>query len=539
MPVSIDPRLAEAMQLHTAGRFDEAWARYRQMEQENPQEANVVHLMGVLAGQVGNLLESVARIQRAIEIQPGMPEFHKNLAVTFQRLGDGPKACETFINLGNVYTGQNRLDDAIAAFEQATKADPKNEHGFNNLGVTLNRVGRYAEARDLLNRTLQPDPRMPAELAHWSGTAMPQGFLRQLPSVHLNLGNAYHGLGQLDEAIASQRRALALRPDLPVAHNDLALALLLAGQYEEGWREFEWRWKDPKYNSGNLARPMWNGEAPPELGGPLFVLSEQGYGDAIQFARYLPLLAERGYDVVFEVKPELWSLFTEGLPHERIALVPAQLAGPGLYGDLSFSAYTGTFSLPRIFQTTLETVPAQIPYLTVLPERAARWARRLSSDKPTVGLVWGGNPLHMRNFERSMPPEYLHKLLERDDATFFSVQKGPAATYDFPRGNVVALDPELTDFAETAAALAALDVVIGVDTAVMHLAGALGKPAWILLAKVPDWRWGLAGDASPWYPTARLFRQQAHGDWNSAVLAAGHALDQFIAARPETQRQTA
>ncbi len=529
----IDPRLKEAMDLHTAGRFDEAWDRYRTLEAENPQNADVVHLTGVLAGQVGNLLESVARIRRAIALSPAVPDFQKNLSVTLRRLGDHPKAAEVLITMGNILSDQNRLEEAIDAFTQAAEIDPRNEHAPNNLGVMLNRLGRYAEARDHLGRALLPDPRMPRDLAHWNGTPLPGGFLRQLPGVHLNYANSLHGLGLVEEAIESYRRAQSLNPMLPEGHNDLAIALLLNGQYEEGWCEFEWRWKDPKYSKAALERRVWMGESPEELGGPLFVLSEQGYGDAIMLCRYLRLLAQRGHEVLFEVKPELWALFSEGLANDAIHLVRAQGSDADAYADIHFAAYTGTFSLPRLFGTTIHNVPADVPYLGVAPERSSRWAERLRdpAGRPRVGLVWGGNPLHLKNFERSLPPETLHGLLQRDDIAFYSLQKGPAAGYRFPGNNVTVLDEELNDFAETAAAVQNLDLMIGVDTAVMHLAGALGTPMWLMLAHVPDWRWLMSGDTSPWYPSARLFRQARYGDWGAVIEGMRGALDQLVERR--------
>jgi Flp pilus assembly protein TadD len=524
----IDPRLKEAMDWHTAGQFDLAWDRYSLLEKENPKDADVVHLMGVLAGQVGNLMESVARINQAIKLNPKSPDFHKNLSITLRRLGDKTKAAEALINMGNALGDQNRLEEAVAAFLQAWEVDPKNEHAPNNLGVMLNKLGRYGEAYDYLTKALAPDPRMPRALAHWNGEELPGGFLRQLPSVHLNLGNALHGLGRIDEAIEAHRRALSINPEIVEGHNDIALALLLAGQYEEGWREFEWRWQEEKYSSVDFIQPQWNGQSAAELDGPLFVLSEQGFGDAIMLCRYLPFLAAQGHDVLFEVKPALWSLFAEGLATDRIRLVPAA-TGPRGYDSLHFAAYTGTFSLPRLFGTTIDTVPNDVPYLSVSQERIARWAEKLHDPRgrKKIGIVWGGNPLHLKNFERSMPPEFLHDVLARDDVAFYSLQKGPAATYPFPGGNVTVLDEALTDFAETAAAISNLDLVIGVDTAVVHLAGALGKPVWVMLAHVPDWRWLMGRDTSPWYPTARLFRQHRHGDWHSLATDLRRALDDF------------
>ncbi len=524
-------RLREAMELHSAGRLPEAWTHYETLHRAFPDDPDVTHLMGVLAGQAGNLQESVRLIEAAIKARPQAADYHKNLGITWQRLEDKPKAAACFLRMGDILSDESRFDEAINAYVQAFQFDPRNDQIANNLGATLNRVGRHAEAKEWLMQAMKPEPGMPEALMQWHGGNGPEGFLRQSPSLHLNYGNSLCGTGEFDDAIRFYRNALALKPDSVQAHGNLALTLLLLGRYEEGWREFEWRWKGDDYKRAILSRPMWAGESPEELGGKLLVLSEQGYGDTIQFARFVPMLAERGYDVLLEVKPELMTLFSEGFHHDRVTLVEARPSMEDVYADLDYKAFTGMVSLPAHLGITLDNLPNQTPYITVSDERTEHWARRFENDRSRlkIGLVWGGNPAHARNFQRSIPAPGLHPLLDRDDVTFYSLQKGPAARWPFPHQNIVVLDHELHDFADTAAAMKNLDLVISVDTGAAHLAASLNVLTWVLVTKVPDWRWLLDRPDSPWYPSVRLFRQPRLNDWDATIAEVRQALDSWLA----------
>ena len=309
-------RFEQAMALHSAGNLSAAWDIYQSLAADTPDDPGLVHLMGVLAGQAGNLLESVRLIERAIALNPEAPDFYRNLGITYHRLENYVGAANAFSRLGGTLTGQEKLSEAIDAFAEAYKIEPGNELNANNLGAALNRVGRYSEARLVLDKALAPDPHMPPSLRHWGGPNLKDKFTRQIPALHLNLGNALHGLGDLDGAIASYRRVIALKPDSVLGHYDLGLALLLAGDYTAGWPEFEWRWRQDNYMPHRFfSQPVWRGESPEQLGGALLIETEQGYGDIIQFARFAPILAERGYDILFEAKPELYTLFAEGLSH--------------------------------------------------------------------------------------------------------------------------------------------------------------------------------------------------------------------------------
>ena len=520
-------RFQQAVNLHSAGSLAPAWDIYQELLAQNPDDPGLIHLSGVLAGQAGNLLESVRLIGRAIELQPETPDFYRNLAITQHRLEDFAGAANTFSRLGGKLTEQEKLAEAIDAFAEAFKIEPKNELNANNLGAALNRVGRYAEAKLVLDEALKPDPNMPPGLRHWGGENLGDKFTKQLPALHLNLGNARHGLGDIAGSIESYRQVLALKPDSVLGHYDLGLALLLHGDYAAAWPEFEWRWGQDNYMPERyFKQPVWRGQSPRKTGGPLLVSTEQGYGDVIQFARFVPLLADRGYDVLFEVRPELHALLSEGISHSKVRVIPRQDDPRKIYKNLPFAMHTGIMSLALWLGITRDNIPAATPYLELNKQRRKLWAKRLERDqsKRKIGIVWGGNPAHPRNFLRSMPPHHWQPILGEADTTFYSLQKGPAAQHQFAGANVVTLDPELADFTDTAAAIAQLDLVIGVDTSVIHLAAALGVPTWVMVAPVADWRWGMAGDTSPWYPNVRIFRQTENRGWDGVMAKVAAAL---------------
>jgi hypothetical protein len=350
------------------------------------------------------------------------------------------------------------------------------------------------------------------------------------PEAHNNLGAALYALGRPAEAEASYHEALRLRANYPEVHNNLAYALLLAGRFEEGWKEYEWRWKAKPLWIGarDFSAPLWRGEA---IGDRTILLhSEQGLGDTLQFCRYAPLVV-CGAGIILEVQAPLVRLLS------RLAGVTEIVArGDGLP---PFDLHCPLMSLPLAFGTTLETVPAATPYLSADPALAANWQERLVGlDGLRVGLVWAGR--RWLNFpaaaavdrRRSIALKVLAPLGEVSGVSFVSLQKdGPAAEAADPPHGLMLHDftAYLHDFEDTAALIANLDLVISVDTSIAHLAGALGKPVWLLNRFDTCWRWLLNRDDSPWYPTLRQFRQPRAGDWNSAVGAARDALQRLVA----------
>jgi hypothetical protein len=374
---------------------------------------------------------------------------------------------------------------------------------YNNRGNALKELGRLIEALADYDRAIALKP----DYVH----------------AHGNRGNCLDDLMRPDEAEASFRRALALDPDHGDSHWNLAVNRLRAGDLRTGWIESEWRWKSDSLALKQRAfdKPPWLGTEPID-GKTLLVHCEQGLGDAIQFCRYVPLLAMRGAKVILLVDTPLKVLLS------GVAGVTQCIARGEALPD--FDLHCPLLSLPLAFDTTLATIPAEVPYIP-LPEPARDWSNWLGArSAPRIGLVWSGNPGHLNDHNRSVPLEKLLPLFDVD-AQFVSLQKGArerdrARLAELP--DVRDADGELASFADTASLISELDLVISVDTSVAHLAGSLGRPVWVLLPYVPDWRWLLGRDDSPWYPTARLFRQSATRQWDEVVANVLRALREFV-----------
>ena len=500
LPLALAAPFGEGVRLHQAGRLAEAEAYYRHVLDRHPQHADSRHLMGVLAHQVGN--DSIAEqlIREAIALEPRMGAFHANL--------------------GNVLRSQGRADEALASYRRALELEPRSATAFNNLALGLKAVGRLDEAETAARRALalkadmfEAQAALGAILADAGGLDAAEQALRAAIALRPTYAEAFDDLGTVlkeqgrtGEAVAAFREAVRLKPDLANAHTNLAMALLAEGAFEEGWREYEWRWKTPRWAAAarSFSQPQWRGES--GEGRTILIHAEQGFGDTIQFCRYAPLVAARGLRVILEA-PEPLVRLLRGL--DGVADVVRQ-------GDLlpAFDLHIPTLSLPLAFDTRLGTIPAGEPYLAADPEEAARWSARLG-DAPglKVGVAWTGNANTTAHERRSLPGDQLATLVAAPGVRFVSLQKDGAEP-DLP---ILDLMGEIGDFADTAALIANLDLVICVDTAVAHLAGAMGKPVWLLDRFDPDWRWLLGRRDSPWYPTMTIYRQPERGDWGAVV----------------------
>jgi hypothetical protein len=363
---------------------------------------------------------------------------------------------------------------------------------LNNLGGALMETGRPDEAIGQYQRAIE--------------------LRSELPELHNNLGKAFRAAGRVSDAIAAHERALFLKPDNADAHWNRGLMLLLSGQFEPGWDEYEWRWLVPEFKSPrrNFRQPLWTGQ--PLRGRRILLHAEQGFGDTIQFARYAPLVAQAGGRVILECPPELLRLLrTLGGVEQLVA------AGQPLP---EFDLHCPLLSLPRAFRTTAQTVPNVIPYLQADPAIAANWKSRLQlpTDRLRVGLVWAGSSANPNDRNRSLSLEALAPLADCQNVAFYNLQSGPASA-DAGRGRFTFMNPppQFVDFADSAGLIANLDLIITVDTAMAHLAGAIAAPVWTLVPFAPDWRWLLDRQDSPWYPTMRLFRQPEIGNWKAVV----------------------
>ncbi len=503
--------------LKELGRREEAVASYDLALAIQPGHAAAWCNRGVTLHELGRFDEALASLDRAVSAQPDLAEAHSNVGNVLRDLKRHEEAVasydraltlcpdypEALSNRGNALSALKRYDEALASYERALAVRPDHAEAWCNRGAALNDLGRYEDALASYGRALALQPDYPEALC--------------------NRGATLTELRRYDEAGADYDRALALQPEMQELHWNKATLRLLTGDFARGWPEYEWRWKRE-----NLARtwrdfpqPVWRGE---EITGKTVLLhSEQGFGDTIQFCRYVPLVAGRGGRVILEVEK----------PLRRLMEALAGVAEIVSRGDPlpSFDAHCPLLSLPLAFDTRLETIPWSGPYLSAPSDEMAAWHARLAAQRrPRVGLVWSGNAAHHRDADRSIPLEALFPLLDVN-ASYVSVQKEvrPAdAAAMAGRGDILDAAPLLTDFAATAALLSQLDLLVTVDTSVAHLAGAMGRPVWLMLPYIPDWRWLLDRDSSPWYPVARLFRQDETRTWNSAIERVHVTLRQWI-----------
>jgi ADP-heptose:LPS heptosyltransferase len=388
-----------------------------------------------------------------------------------------------------------RFDEAIADNLRAMDLDPTNPDICNNMGAILGALGRIEEALSWYDRSLAINPNVARNIT--------------------NRASALYELGRFDDAMATYRRAMSADPDLAEAPWNLALVQMLVGDFKAGWSGREARWKIPAMASRylDLHQPMWLGTES-VAGKTVIVCQDEGLGDAIQFARYVPLLAARGAHVILIVDEPLCSMLSglkgvsQCLPKSPDTLVPP------------YDFHVPISSLPLAFGTELDSIPAEPYFPCPMADRVQAWEDRLGPrEKLRVGIVWSGNPAHRNDHNRSISLRALSRILDVD-ATFVSLQKAPRpedVESLLERPDIVDFTADLTDFAETAALVSCLDLVIAVDTSVAHLAAALGRPAWILLPYVPDYRWLLGRDDSPWYPTVRLFRQTETREYESVI----------------------
>lgn len=393
-----------------------------------------------------------------------------------------------------------RFDEAVACYEKAINITPLMGEAHNNLGNSLMALGRFSLAAESYSKAATILPLSPIPLAARA--------------------TALQALGEVKDAETDCRQALKIDPSFPAAHWNLALNLLLQGDYQEGWKEYEWRWLKPDFTSPlrHKNTPIWDGS---QLHGRTILLhAEQGFGDAIQFVRYVPLVARCGGNIILECHPQLVSLFN-GVDGVKVVVPFGSPLPP-------FNCQAPLLSLPHIFGTTLQNVPSDCPYLTVSAECSKKWRSLMSAYKAhlRIGLVWAGksypDPL------RSCRLAELSPLAadSNSSTTFFSLQVG-AGVEEIDTSccmKLIDLTSQIHDFADTAALVEQLDLVISIDTSVAHLAGALGKPVLLLLPYAPDWRWLLERSDSPWYPTMQIFRQKHSGGWSSVVNQVHSAL---------------
>jgi tetratricopeptide (TPR) repeat protein len=518
--------VADAVRHHRAGRLNEAAASYRRAIDATPYVPELHNNLGHVLTQQGRLDEAAAGIRRAIDLRPDFPQAHYNLGIAlaeqgmlneaiacYQRAIDlQPQIPQMHNSLGYALAKQGMLDAAVACYHRAIALNPTYPEAHNNLGHALGQQGRLDGAIACYRRAID---------------------LRQCyQEARNNLGAALAEQRRLDAAVACYRGAIDLDPSFAEAHFNLAIALLAQGDMAAGWQEYEWRWRMPEGIKACriFAQPQWRGE--PAAGRTLLIHAEQGFGDTLQFCRYGPLAAARGMRVIMQVpKPLVRALRL--LPGVDLVVGPGE-ALP------AFDLHCPMLSMPLAMGTTIETIPSAAAYLHADAVQVAAWRMRLAAldgpmgdslgdsmgvplgdSRPRIGLVWAGaartgTALAAVDRRRSLSADRLAPLLDLPGLHFFSLQKGDAAATVHPR--LTDFMDEMGDFADTASLIANLDLIISVDTAVAHLAAALGKPVWLLDRFDACWRWLIGRRDSPWYPTLRLYRQPRPGDW-APVLA--------------------
>jgi tetratricopeptide (TPR) repeat protein len=563
--------LALGVQYHERGALREAEQVYCQVLQADPQNPEALFYQGVLDTQLGRPQLAIDHLNQAIAIRPGVAAFHcylglaywaagqpqealaaydlavrydpnyadayNNRGVALQRLGRmaeaaicfeeavrcNPHFAEACSNLGAAYQDQGRMAEAIASFEHAVRCKPEFAAAHNNLGVAYLAEGRaeeavacsreavrllpdYSEGHYNLGLALKKLDR------HDEAIAAFHQALRCRPEyadAYNDVALTFQAQGKLDEALAAFDEAVRLRPDFADAHLGRASTLLLGGDFERGWPEYEWRWRCPGFVAPPLHRsqPAWDGGS--LEGRTLLLRAEQGMGDTLQFIRYTQALKERGARIILEGQATL-------LPLLRTC---AGIDQTMLLGDMPppYDVHAYLLSIPRLVGTKLGSVPAEVPYLTADVSLREQWRNEMEKLPGfKVGISWQGNPGHKNDRNRSFPLAALSPLAKVPGVHLVSLQKGPGSE-QFPalaeQFALTEVGSRLDTFMDTAAVLLNLDLVVTADTALAHLAGALAVPVWVPLPFSPDWRWLLDREDSPWYPTMRLFRQPGPRQW--------------------------
>ncbi len=502
--LSVDKAIDEASWNISAGEYQSAILLLEKAVRAAPFNPRIRHLLGESQAKMGILTEATYNLRKAVESDPQNPAFRASLAQALMPVNPneavphflaailaGSTNPEVFCTLTLILLNQRLEEDALKVCDLGLMACEDRFALLGNRAVTLRHLGRREEALACCRQQeeLQPDN----------------------PGLWSNMGCILSELGRLPESEEALRRACRLNPQHGGSHYNLAQILLVGGKYREGFHEYEWRWQSPGFKDKvrNFVQPLWDGG--PLHGKRILLHAEQGAGDAIQFARYVPFVAKLGGQIALEVPASLVRLmkFLSG-GHSVIA------AGSPVGG---FDTHCPLMSLALKFGTDLDSIPP-LPQFAIPADLKASWAQRLACDKPKVAIVWAGNPTQQDDRTRSLPLRSLLPLTNFNDMEFFSLQVGAAAQQlktAGPIGRIRDLAPFLTDYAETAAAVSFMDLVISVDTSVAHLAGTLGKPVWTLVSFIADWRYLKGRQDSPWYPTMRLFRQENPGDWGSVI----------------------
>jgi len=546
--VNIDNKLQAAFEYFQKGNLEQAELACKDILQLQPDNSDVLHLLGVISYQQGKHDLAVQYINKSIEVDPCN--------------------ASAYYNLGTVFRENAQLDEAVDSYKKAINIDPANAASYNNLGIALKEKGLIEEAISCYQKALELNPDMIAVYYNMGSISQEKGQFddalsyygraaeldNRNPAVHNSLGLVLKEKGLLDEAVSHYQKAVEYEPDNAAFHNNLGIALkekgrldeavvhleksfdiepndtalnqifeisyliLRKGDLQKGWSLY-WRFNDSYWQKNIPAKPIWNGSD--IQGSTIVIQSDAGFGDVIQYIRYAPLVAERGAKVILNCQKEIVSLLknVKGLTTVVTDIPLSQ-----------FDLFIPIRRLPLVFETKLETIPSEVPYIKANPELVRKWKEKVHSEngKLKVGLVWAAGH---GDSNRSCPLSLFAPLTSLQDVTFYSLQVGKDAdgALNPPEGmKLIDYTEEIKDFSYTAAIIENLDLTISVDTAVAHVAGAMGKPVWNLLPHIVDSRWLLEREDSPWYPTMKLFRQPSTGDWESVIRRVSESLKALV-----------
>jgi tetratricopeptide (TPR) repeat protein len=499
-------------------KLDEAIADYNRAIALAPRIFGLYNNRGSAFLRKKQFSQALLDFKRAIELNPNFADAHcghGNVLVDLKRYEEALAAFENALSLkpdlenawlgrGNAFVGLNRYDDALAAYSKALSIDPGLESAWLGRGNVFCDLKRSDEAFAAYDKALALKP--------------------DLAEAWLGRGNVFRGLKRFDDAFAAYDKALALEPACAQAHYNEGLLRLALGEMELGWIKCEYRWETQQFRGGkrNFLQPLWLGDS--DIKGKIILLhAEQGLGDTLLACRYIAKVAALGAKVILEVQPTLKSLLM-GLAGVSV-LIGRGDAIP------HFDVHCPLMSLPLAFKATMETIPGMVPYISVRENAVEKWRSKLSAQKLKVGIAWAGNPDFVNDRDRSILLKNILPTTRIDGAKYFSLQKDLRQGDDEvlnANPHIVRVDKDINDFEDTAAIMMCFDLVISSDTSIVNLAGALGRPVWVLLPSMPDWRWLLDRNDSPWYPTARLFRQADAGDWITIVNDVCAALKQLV-----------
>ena len=543
------PLFAAGLQSHREGRISQARAAYLELMDRPDLVAVCLHQLGVICGQQGDHAKAIEFLRRAVRLDEQQPLFHHNLAYALTQIGRPNEALDVLVNLGVLLQTAEKHQEAIGVYRQVIASDPNRYAAYVNAGTAFALLRDPKNAVDCLIRGVALHAQVLIEAKSYldevkpvlvaAGTVaedaftprgMPTGAVEKLEHALTTLGKTLSDLAHPDLAIISYRAALKLSPGLALTHWNLSLSLLSTGDHRQGWEEYMWRWFWDRFPEPwrRLSTPFWRGE---DLAGKkIVVFGEQGFGDMMQFSPLALDLQKMGAEVLYEAPTPLLRLFKQSFEPRGITVFARNDNPHIMENPIPVDYVVPLMSLPHLTGLNESKLPLEQGYLKPSEEDINTWAGRLSELKgKKVGIVWAGRPAYSDDFKRTIGLERFRPLFEIDGISFVSLQVGPRSGEAAELGlQVYDASLFLNDFADTAALVSQLDLVLGVDTAVNHLASILGIPAWILVPRVADWRWLLDRTDTPWYPNTRLFRQSEIGNWDGPLAELRGALADFM-----------